>query len=476
MRLLVAIIALLSLVHAVYGFTDGVLLPDYICHPNENQAPTAAGIGPTGNLPKSLATYLPHVIRMSLDPLPVFAIDQPDLANGVLNTQGILANWHNRNISFTSTGAVSACVSVFQTNTTVTVGNATYTNIIVPGQVHQLTLVIRGHDFVHQTAANPPMAGAATCDVPISQVTSLDIQNLALDGAIIYAANSAGQRVGTFVATGDTMQYNPACGPWGVGVVHNQLVSCTGTYSGLTWAAPGNLALSSSVVFQGAGVSDAGFGKHSTTWPVVAALPASGAGMSLSMPIVTYATWLGNNLVVFFDPQTTAGVNSQVIAGSYTVTVQNSATAPTSAASVTATASPGTISFAALLSGGLTAGTNVWVIVTAQPVAGSTTGAQVAAPSLPYPVAVPAAAPSATVTLTQAAAVCNATYLDQTTFFSMNRNDNQCSYQSTLFLSGAVTAATVKAAASPVASVSVASTFITVVAVVAVIFIGTKRD
>lgn len=469
MRLLLALACLLSCMQLVHSFTVGILLPDYICHPDEGQPVSA--ILPTGNLPKSLATYLPFVVRMSNSPLDAYAIDQPNIALGVSNTQHILSNWHNRNI--TSPG----CSFVFQTNTSVTINGITYTNQIVPGQVHTLTLQIRAHDFI---APANPAAGEATCDVPISSVTTADINGLALDGAIIYAVDSTLHRVGAMnpLATG-TLQFNPACGPWGIGVVHNQLVSGTGLYPMdpatplLYWTAPGYLTVGTSLTFQGAGVSDAGFGKHSTVWPVVA-LPATGINLPVASPVITFATWIGANLMVFFDPMTMAGVNTQLIAASYTVTVTNSAGTNTISGTAVA-ASPASISYLALAGAGLTG--NVLITITANPVTGSQTAAQVASISLAYPTAIPASAPSAAITLTQAAAVCNATYMYQTAFFNMYQNDNQCSYQTTLFASGTVTAATVKAsAATPIASVSVAHTFIAVIAVVAAVFSFTKRD
>jgi hypothetical protein len=470
MRFSVAVlfVCALSMCLRVDGFTVGVLLPDYICHPNENQV---TAFLPTGNLPKSLATYLPLVVRQSLNPLTPFEADQPQTntpAPFVTNTQYILANWHNRNNT-------AGCEAVFATNTSVTINGQTFLNQIVPGQVHTITLQIRAHDFI---APGAPAAGEATCDVPLSQVTSLDITGLALDGAIIYAEDSAvpPHRVGTFTALGGTMSYNPGCGPWGVGVVHNQLVSGTGIYTGLTWAAPGNLPLAaagvtpvtSNVTFLGAGVSDAGFGKHNTPVPVVSALPASGVGLSVATPIITYATWLGANLLVFFDPQTTAGVNTQLIAASYTVTVTNAAGTATTTG--TTFSSPGVISYATINGAGVF-GNNAAITVTANPVTPSATAAQVAATSLAYNVNLPTT-PSATVTLTQAASVCNATYLQATAFFNMNQNDNQCSYQATIFASGTVSG--VKSAAAPMAAVSVFNTII-VSGVVAAIF-SLKRD
>ena len=58
--------------------------------------------------------------------------------------------------------------------------------------------------------------------------------NTALDGCLLYAQDSEGNRVGRFKETGYALSLFPGCNIHQnnprVGVVHNQLLSCNGHY------------------------------------------------------------------------------------------------------------------------------------------------------------------------------------------------------------------------------------------------------
>lgn len=289
------------------AFTNGTLLPYYICGP------------PTDGLPKSLGGWLPFSKRSTAavgTTTTTPRLDYPlDVGNGgsILNTQLVVTNWHNRNTTV-------ACKQVIFVTSALT-ANAAVVNQIVPGQTHTLTLTINAH---------PNAAGIPVCDTYTSaaQVTADDIANIALDGAVVYAINpnNNNARVGTFTAFGDanlnpiTMQSWVACGPVGTGIVHNQLISCVGQYFGIQWVAPGNLAAGGSVTFKGAGVTDGGYGAHASTLPVIT--PAA-AGIAVTKPTITAIKEIGDVLAIFFNDnaKNAPAGNAPILATKFSVAV-----------------------------------------------------------------------------------------------------------------------------------------------------------
>ena len=90
--------------------------------------------------------------------------------------------------------------------------------------------------------------------------------NSTLDGALLYAIDDNGNKIGNFVEFGLNMQEFPSCGLNAVGIVHNQVLSNTTIYSGIAWKAPAYLVNSSYIHFTGLSVTDQGFGKFMTSF------------------------------------------------------------------------------------------------------------------------------------------------------------------------------------------------------------------
>jgi len=274
-----------AIVQRADALTNGTLLPTYLCGP------------PNDALPKSLGGVLPFFV-LATNPTTADVIvegvahkpNRPlDAVNGgtLINTQLLVAGFHN--------GPIGS-IAPFKFVIGMTI-NPIPDPIKAPAFVPTPNTIVPGFQHTIQLQSTP------------NDLKVFD-DNVALDGAIVYAvdAANAATRVGSFAATGDNMQVWAACGPNAVGVVHNQLLSDNGHYDGLIWAAPANLAANkiTSITFKGAAVTDAGFGAHANTFPVVAA-PA----MVPKAPVVTQVLKMGTaKVTVFFvDPQKSVPVN-----------------------------------------------------------------------------------------------------------------------------------------------------------------------
>ncbi|KAI8621833.1 hypothetical protein BC830DRAFT_1163433, partial [Chytriomyces sp. MP71] len=230
---LAAVTTLLTPQHT-FAFTNGTLLPEYICGPSND------------GLPKTLGDVLGFAVFDKDTPLAFNLQSGNNLImtnntmagkGGKPNTAYMLASFHN------SLNQVTAQKNVITVMSTAT---------LIPGQAFPLTLSSRG-------------AG-----VP-------------LDGALLYAQDSNGVRLGSFTDAGATFSNFAPCGvdvatnnP--VGVVHHQIVSDNGVYSQLSWNAPANLQAGQVITIRGLAVDDMGFGTHSTTFTVGAAPAPNGSG------------------------------------------------------------------------------------------------------------------------------------------------------------------------------------------------------
>lgn len=233
------------LVPSVTAFTNGTLLPSYLCGPA------------TDGFPKTLGGVLPF-FKLATNPFLTAVNGVPPNGNldmqfggRVNHTQLLLSNFHNKNsiipFKFVIHTTVVAVTSLTNPTPIAPAGQ------IIPGAVHQLQL---------QSTPN---------DLKVFD------DNTALDGTFLYAMDvNMSQRVGSFVAFGPNMQGWAPCGPNNVGAIHNQLLSCTGHYDGLMWQAPANLAIGDVIDFRGAAVTDNGFGAHTSMYRVVAQPAAAG--------------------------------------------------------------------------------------------------------------------------------------------------------------------------------------------------------
>jgi len=227
------------------GFSNGTLLPGYLCGP------------PTDGLPKSVGTLLPYLqLGTALDnynqfapgngTIPIQVLQDPANNVGAFppTAKQIIGSFHNGQ---PDTGYITATknpiVVVPTAGTNTLTGAGKY--VITPGVIHNLTLVVNSPAF------NP--AG------------------IALDGAFVYAIDTAtGGRIGSFISAGAAMTNWSACvlrhndlSP-SVGVVHNQVLSDCASYGGLLWRAPDRII--GTVQFMGAGVTDDGYGPFATVW------------------------------------------------------------------------------------------------------------------------------------------------------------------------------------------------------------------
>jgi len=304
-RVVVLTLALSCLCGSVSALTNGTLLPAYIC------GPTALDNVPLDGYPKSLGGTLPFFvlntnpnIQGSLNADGNFVrVDRP-LDHGVggqlNNTQATVGGFHNNGINVNFGPPVA-----FK-------GNNGITTLVLDAAGNSIHTITAG------TAVNVALASSPGGIVDI---------NTAIDGTVLYALDSLGNRVGTFTQfgtpTGATVNVTvngvfnavtsiginmkpwAACGVNNVGIVHTQLLQCCGIYTGIVWQAPWTLVPGTNVTFQGAAVTDAGFGGHITSFLVLppAVIPPP--------PTITTVFSQGQNSAVFFvDPTKGAKINA----------------------------------------------------------------------------------------------------------------------------------------------------------------------
>ncbi|KAI8618828.1 hypothetical protein BC830DRAFT_1106803 [Chytriomyces sp. MP71] len=214
----------------VSAFTNGTLLPRYLCGPAND------------GMPKSLGGVLKFAkfnkdtpLAFNADPNNNLAMTAATMSDSPVNTAFMLASFHN------TLNSIEA-----QTNVIAITSNA----VLTPGQPFPLILSSRAAD-------------------------------LPLDGAMIYAQDANGNRLGSFSDAGATFSPFPGCGQDAqgnnFGVVHHQIVADNGVYSQLTWNAPATLKAGDVITFKGLAVDDNGFGTHESTFTVGTQQPSSSA-------------------------------------------------------------------------------------------------------------------------------------------------------------------------------------------------------
>ena len=240
------IIPILSFFTKVHSFTNGTLLPSYLC-------------GPQGDgYPKSVGTLIPFLKLGNVDThynqfppgagtVPILINDGVNSRNGnalAPNAQQIIGSFHNGNPNTGYTTAIQNPVLIVPTDFNTGLVQPYF--VILPDTWYNMSIVVNFPVF------NDP--------------------KVALDGAFVYAIDTGtNQRIGTFIYTGNNMSPWYACSlnnlyPLNTGIVHNQLLSETPIYNNITWQSP--LSITGSVKFIGAGVTDAGYGPFSATYQV----------------------------------------------------------------------------------------------------------------------------------------------------------------------------------------------------------------
>lgn len=239
----------LNIIPIVTSFTNGTLLPAYLC-----------GVQGDG-YPKSVGTLIPYLKLGNVDTaynqfapgrgnIPI-KID--DGINGLIgnalapNAQQIIGSFHNGNPDTNYTTAVKNIVTIVPTDfTNFTSGVVNKKFVIYPNTNYNMSIVVNFPSF--------------------------NFTDTALDGAFVYALDEYTKtRVGNFIYTGDKMSPWYACSltnkyPLNTGIVHNQLLSETGVYNNIIWKSPKYLY--GNISFIGAGVTDAGYGPFKVTYLV----------------------------------------------------------------------------------------------------------------------------------------------------------------------------------------------------------------
>ncbi|KAI9363934.1 hypothetical protein DFJ73DRAFT_473745 [Zopfochytrium polystomum] len=201
----------------VAAFTNGTLIPEYLCAKNDGK-------------PKTLGQVLNFAIFDKDTPLAFnkdaannLAMTANTMTGGLPpNTAYMLASFHN------TLNSIAAAANVITVNSKAT---------LTAGQMFPLTL----------TTGDP---------------------NVPLDGTMIYAQDANGHRLGTFKDTAAQSVFAPypPCGfnddGTPNGLVHNTIVAAGGTYSTLNFMAPATLKAGDVVRIMGLAVTDNGFGTH----------------------------------------------------------------------------------------------------------------------------------------------------------------------------------------------------------------------
>jgi len=270
----IATFALVCLGFATQGvraFTNGTLLPSYICNNADGYPKSAGTLIPFLQLgtaadgynqfpPGNSTTVLIKIGGVNANPGDAIAPTARQIIGAFHNgglQQNAAGNQFNP-INYETPSMNPVWLAPNMSNPAN--GAGTYT--IIPGKIN--TFVVAAH-----------------CPAPDPR--GFNNAGVALDGFMAYAIDTAtGQRIGSWVNVGPTLTNWYACNPHGtafesVGIVHNQLVSGNSNVAGLTWMAPATIQ--GTVQFKGAGVSDCAFGPFSviynTTTNMTAPSPAA---------------------------------------------------------------------------------------------------------------------------------------------------------------------------------------------------------
>jgi hypothetical protein len=229
-------------------FTNGTLLPSYLCGQQND------------GYPKSVGTLIPFLRLGEVN--TTYNFFPPGGGNIPIQT---VINTYNKNVALAP--SAKQIIGAFHN------GQAA-TNYTTP---LNNPIVIVPTDFTNFTTGivNPNFKILPDTFYNMSLVVNLPIFNhpaIALDGAFVYAFDDISQlRVGVFTSGGNNMQNWYACSlnnkyPINTGIVHNSLLSETARYDGIVWQSPVNLT--GNITFIGAGVTDYGYGKFAITYKI----------------------------------------------------------------------------------------------------------------------------------------------------------------------------------------------------------------
>jgi hypothetical protein len=248
-------------VETVNAFTNGTLLPSYLCNDPDGYPKSAGTLIPFLQLGTAADNYNQFPPGNATKPIIAFGDNVIVNVTAIAPTaRQIVGAFHNGAAQLDANGnpapkpyemASNPPVWLAPSTADATTGQVVNNNgyVITPGALH--TFVVASH-----------------CPAPDQR--GYNNANVALDGFFAYAVDTGtGQRVGSWVNVGATFTNWYACNPQGtasasVGIVHNQLASGTSNVLGLTWQAPATIH--GLIKFVGAGVSDCAYGPFSVTY------------------------------------------------------------------------------------------------------------------------------------------------------------------------------------------------------------------
>ena len=240
-------IIILLLSRSVYSFTNGTLLPSFLCgEPNDGYPKSLGGVLPFLKLGEVNTAY--NQFPPGVGTIPIQINDGINNPNGnalASNAKQILGSFHNGQPATGYITATTNIITIVPTDfTDLNTGIVNQYFTITPNTVYNMSLVV---------------------NLPI-----FNNKDIALDGAFVYAIDTVSlNRVGSFFILDDKMSYWYACTlnnkfPITTGIVHNQLLSETPIYSNITWQSPAEIF--GKIKFIGAGVSDYGYGPFSVEY------------------------------------------------------------------------------------------------------------------------------------------------------------------------------------------------------------------
>ncbi|KAJ3030417.1 UNVERIFIED_CONTAM: hypothetical protein HDU68_009121 [Siphonaria sp. JEL0065] len=237
------VVVLIALLHRALAFTNGTLLPEFLCGSNDPLLPNSLGVVlDHSNFDRNTSLAFNNAANDNINVANNTATTPPKRG---FNTAYLLASFHNSQNSLDSA-----------------------TNIL---RITSNTTLQSGKPF-------PIIISSRSPGIP-------------LGGALIYAVLGSDfqTRLGSFTDAGVKFSPFPSCGKDAAsgayfGVVHNQLISVTGIYAHLSWNAPASLIDGQIIVMKGLIVDDLGFGTFSASF-TVGEQPSKGASNPSSSSI-----------------------------------------------------------------------------------------------------------------------------------------------------------------------------------------------
>ena len=234
--------------NSVFAFTNGTLLPAYLCGQQDDGYPKSLG----GVLP-FLKLGFQNTHYNVFPPGAGFPIVINDGINSPANNalapdaQQIIGSFHNGSPQNNYITAITNIITIIPTDfIDYSTGNVNIDFKITPNTCYNMALIVN-YPFFNSTG-------------------------IALDGAFVYALDTVSKlRVGQFTYFGDNMQPWYACTlnnkyPQNTGIVHNMLLT-ENTFYQVIWKYPE--IIHGDISFIGAGVTDAGFGPFNVIYKSV---------------------------------------------------------------------------------------------------------------------------------------------------------------------------------------------------------------